>query len=107
MNVTVLLSGGIDSAACAVFYIKLGYKVSALHVDYGQLARLKERGAARAVAEYLRVPLDVVSIRTARKKADGEIIGRNAFLISLALQEVGTSSQLLAIGVHSGTRYCD
>lgn len=107
MNVTVLLSGGIDSAACLAFYLAQGHDVSAVHVDYGQLARLGEMRAARAVADHLRVPLEVISICNARRKTGGEIVGRNALLISLALLEVGAASELLAIGVHSGTPYFD
>jgi len=107
MIVTVLLSGGIDSAACAAFYQGLGHKVSALHVDYGQAARRNERKAAIAIAEHFQIPLQIVAVHGVQEKPDGEIIGRNAFLIALALQESGFSSQLIAMGVHAGTHYCD
>ena len=107
MNVTVLLSGGIDSAACMAFYMASGHRVSALHVDYGQLARLNERRAAAAVAERMRVPLEILAVQNARRKGDGEVPGRNALLISLAVMETAQETQLLAIGVHSGTPYYD
>jgi 7-cyano-7-deazaguanine synthase len=107
MDVTVLLSGGIDSAACVAFYLASGYRVSTFHVDYGQLTRHNERRAATAIAEWMGVPLEVVTIHNARQKADGEIPGRNAMLISLAVLEAGADTRLLAIGVHSGTPYCD
>ena len=37
-HATVLMSGGIDSAACAAFLAAQGIKVSALFVDHGQAA---------------------------------------------------------------------
>ena len=107
MNVTVLLSGGIDSAACVAFYMASGHRVSALHVDYGQLARHDERQAALAIAVQMRVPLKILSIHDCIPKRDGQIRGRNCFLISLAVMEAESEAQLLALGVHSGTPYYD
>jgi 7-cyano-7-deazaguanine synthase in queuosine biosynthesis len=40
--VLVLLSSGIDSAACLDFYIKEKRDVSAIFVDYGQKAKEQE-----------------------------------------------------------------
>jgi 7-cyano-7-deazaguanine synthase len=107
MNVTVLLSGGIDSAACVAFYKAQGRRVSALHVDYGQAARRKEKTSATAIAAYMQVPLRVVTVRGVGVRLEGEVVGRNAFLLTLALQEGGTLSQLIALGIHAGTQYCD
>ena len=43
---TVLLSGGLDSAACVNFYKDQGCKVSAIHFSYGQVAESNELDAA-------------------------------------------------------------
>jgi predicted subunit of tRNA(5-methylaminomethyl-2-thiouridylate) methyltransferase len=46
----VLLSGGIDSTACAAFYLSQDFQVHAVFVDYGQVAARREADAAKAVA---------------------------------------------------------
>jgi 7-cyano-7-deazaguanine synthase len=38
----VLLSGGMDSAVCAAFVFRHGYKIAALHLNYGQRTQSKE-----------------------------------------------------------------
>ncbi|NQU38777.1 MAG: 7-cyano-7-deazaguanine synthase [Lentisphaerae bacterium] len=55
----VLLSGGIDSAACLDFYIAREERVRAMFVEYGQLAVTRERNAARRVATHFDIPLYV------------------------------------------------
>lgn len=107
MNVTVLLSGGIDSAVCLAFYRELGHRASAIHVDYGQSARNQERRATEAIAEHYQIPLKMIAVTGSKNQDSQEIIGRNAFLISLALLECGTSSQIIALGIHAGTDYAD
>ena len=105
--VFVLLSGGIDSTACVAFFASQGFSVSAVFVDYGQAARLKEMSAASAVASHFGIPLSKISCTGVRKKADGMIPGRNAFLISVASMEFDSSCGMLSLGVHSGTDYWD
>lgn len=46
MEALVLLSGGIDSAACVAFYRRLGNDVAAVFVDYGQPVREQEERSA-------------------------------------------------------------
>lgn len=36
----LLLSGGIDSAACLAFYLKQGFRVECFHINFGQAADL-------------------------------------------------------------------
>lgn len=49
---TVLLSGGLDSAACVSFYLEHRFLVSAIHFSYGQAAESNELRAARSIASY-------------------------------------------------------
>lgn len=105
-NVLVLLSGGIDSATCVVYYLELGLKVYALFVDYGQVPRKPERASAERIAAEFGVALDVVSV-TGLPKLSGKIPGRNAALLVLALMCRPFQSGLIALGIHAGTQYED
>jgi len=104
---SVLLSGGIDSAACTAFYLSQGLSVQGYFVDYGQAAGQKEAVAARRVARHFAIPLTHLKLTTGRPKSAGLIAGRNAFLIFAVLQEMETPAGVIAIGVHSGTSYYD
>ncbi len=52
MDVIVLLSGGIDSAARVAFYRQLGHAVAGVFVDYGQPVRAQEEKSAVAIAAH-------------------------------------------------------
>jgi 7-cyano-7-deazaguanine synthase len=69
--VLVLLSGGIDSAACLDFYLDLGRTPCALFVDYGQLAARAELRAALAVADYYSVPIVACDAREQVQRVQG------------------------------------
>lgn len=103
----VLLSGGLDSAVCAHLLKSPNRQVEGLFVDYGQAALERERTSAQAVAAHLGIPLRMRAIQPAPARGTGELPGRNALLISLAVFELGTEGGLVAIGVHAGTRYFD
>lgn len=103
----VLLSGGMDSAACVDFYRRQHFEVRGLHLGYGQAAARQEGVAAAAVARHYGIPLTVIQLRGARPKSDGELPGRNAVLLFAALMEVGSVPAILTLGVHSGTPYYD
>ena len=103
----VLLSGGLDSAACLSFYKNAGFRVRCLHVSFGQPASALERTAAEQIAGHFNVPLDVVYWSGARNFGPGEIVGRNAFLYLGLLIETNGESGVLAMGVHDGTPYFD
>lgn len=101
----VLLSGGLDSSTALALAAARGDRPEALFVDYGQEAAGDERAASERVALSLGVPhtsicLDGLDI------SDGEILGRNAMLISVALMAIRPPAALV-IGVHSGTDYWD
>ncbi len=106
-EVLVLLSGGIDSAACLDFYKELGRPPCALFVDYGQPAARLEADAAKSVAAHYSVPLLSLKWHGCQTKRAGLIPGRNCFLISAAVMERPSSVSVIAIGVHSGTNYPD
>lgn len=103
----VLLSGGLDSAACAYLLKQQGLSVSGLFVDFGQAAAPREREASTAIAKALGIDLTVRSIGPSYALGEGELPGRNALLISLGVFELGQGAGLIAIGVHAGTRYYD
>ena len=54
-HATVLMSGGINSAACAHFLRRQGFVVDAIFLDYGQLAATLK--AAMAFAHHLDLPM--------------------------------------------------
>lgn len=103
----VLLSGGIDSAACAYFYKEQGFLVESLFINYGQPAAIKEERAAGEIASYLSIPIKQLSLSGACHKVKTEVGGRNAFLLFAALMEFSGSSGTIGIGVHAGTTYYD
>jgi 7-cyano-7-deazaguanine synthase len=102
----VLLSGGIDSAACIAYVQPITSKVEAIFVDYLQPARESERESATQIAKHYGVPLQIVQT-TAAPAAAGEITGRNGFLVLSALMIKPSFAGLLSMGIHSGTRYYD
>lgn len=61
-EITVCLSGGKDSAACAQYYIKRGYKVHLYHATGVNKAYGDEKNAAKKIADYLGVDLFVDKI---------------------------------------------
>jgi 7-cyano-7-deazaguanine synthase len=103
----VLLSGGIDSAACAHMVLQEGHRVRALFVDYGQASADKEKSAALKVSQYLSVPLDEVVCHGTNQFPAGEILGRNAFLVFAALMHGDVRHGDIVIGIHLGTAYYD
>ena len=103
----VLLSGGIDSAACAWFLRDQGYSVRGLFVDYGQKASVFEKNAAEALSNSLGIVLDFVSLTSPCHFGAGEVTGRNAFLVFAALLTARSHRGVIALGIHSGTTYYD
>lgn len=104
---TVLLSGGIDSAACAAFLIAQDFKVSALFLDYGQAAATYEQAAAESLATKLGIEIRTLRFDGATSFGSGELVGRNAFFVFSALFATRGRSNLIALGLHAGTPYYD
>ena len=107
MNTLVLVSGGIDSAACLDFFQRRGDTVHGLFVDYGQAARLQEAAAVTKMSDHYRVPIERIVLKSQSEFLTGEITGRNLFLLATGLMLYPFTSGGLALGIHSGTNYYD
>jgi len=105
----VLLSGGLDSAACLALLKSKNKNVEALFIDYGQLAVNSERKAASLIASHYRVRLHTISLKILKQKKAGELFGRNLFLIAAAAIKYGgyTGGVTISCGIHAGTPYLD
>ncbi len=106
-HATVLMSGGIDSAACAAFLTAQGFRISALFVDYGQAALKQEQAAVRSLAAMLGIEVQELAFKGTAPFGPGELVGRNAFLVFAALLATRAQSSLIALGLHAGTPYYD
>lgn len=107
MKTLVLLSGGIDSSSCIAFYLRMNHAATGVFIDYGQRVRHKEEQSARAVANYFSIPLHVIRCSGPEAQFEGEIAGRNAFLVFAAVLYHPVFSGLLALGIHGGVPYYD
>ena len=105
--VTILLSGGLDSAACVSFYLTSGSPVDAIFVDYGQPAARFEFSAASAIASQLAINLSTIECRGFHADPTTEVMGRNGFLYFAALVQGGRRRRLIASGLHDGTPFYD
>jgi 7-cyano-7-deazaguanine synthase len=103
----VLLSGGIDSTACAHFMQQRTTTVRALFINYGQVSGPREERAAQDVAAYYDIPLQIVRCIGVERKSAGLIRGRNGFFVFLALMEARMDAGIIVSGIHDGTRYWD
>lgn len=106
-EVLVLLSGGLDSAACLNFYIDLSRPTCGLFIDYQQPAANREGCAAKAIADYYDVFLYTAKWSGQSKKQSGIVAARNAFLLTAALMERPEQVTTIALGIHAGTQYAD
>ena|SRR5258708_3613513 len=104
---TVLLSGGLDSIACAHFLQQRGLTVRGLFIDHGQVAARREAAASAALAEWLAIPIEGCALSNTHRLGAGELLGRNAMLIFNALFLSQGVSGLLALGIHAGVPYFD
>jgi 7-cyano-7-deazaguanine synthase len=103
----VLLSGGVDSACLLALCADEQRKdVDALFVDYGQAAAQPEREAATAVTRALGVRLRHAQLAVG-PIVEGEIPGRNALLVHVALTMAPASPATIMLGIHAGTPYVD
>ena len=106
-NCLILLSGGVDSSACICYYQRLGYSVSGIYIDYGQAGAKFERQSVKRITENFQIPLFVYLYKNNKTFLEGEIPGRNAFLLFSAVLSNPNYEGILAIGIHSGTSYYD
>lgn len=105
-KVIVLLSGGLDSAACAAASEEQA-RTRCMFVDYGQPAAKWEKIAADQICAALSMPLTSVTVSSHVNFGLGEIVGRNAFLVLTALMFSSIQVGKIVIGIHAGTPYYD
>lgn len=103
----VLFSGGIDSTACAHLLRTQGLKVTGLFVDYSQAALTREKEAVRSLSELLALRVHDIRIEGFDHSGSGELEGRNALLLSIALFWSRGKNCVIATGIHSGSGYYD
>lgn len=103
----VLLSGGMDSAACLAFHQSQNFCSSCLFINYGQSAARREYQAAAEISDFYNVPLKDIKITGFPQWGVGFVPGRNAFLLHTALMAATFQKGMVAIGIHSGTAYRD
>lgn len=103
----VLFSGGMDSTACIHYYLNQGFYVKGVFIDYGQIARKKEFHSANNIASYYRIELDYHEFCTSQTFSQGEIKGRNAFLVLATLLAYPEFHGIISLGIHSGVPYYD
>jgi 7-cyano-7-deazaguanine synthase len=102
-RVSVLLSGGVDSAL--VLGLLTARRPRAVWIDYGQPAAEAERRASKAVASHYGAPWSQLTIGGLRPPNAGEFLGRNDLLVAAA--STAGSGASIAIGIHAGTGYAD
>jgi len=102
----ILLSGGLDSSTLVALARDRGLRPDALHVSYGQAAAGAELEAANRICRRYEVPLIHVRYEGSHFAA-GEIRGRNAFLLQVALLEFPGEAGVVLVGLHGGTDYSD
>lgn len=105
-EVQLLMSGGLDSAACAKLFIDQGLNTSALFIEYGQPAAQLEWTAVQRIAGHYGIGVDRVTVDHQATVGTGEIAGRNIFFVTTALT-FGAGNGAIALGIHAGTGYWD
>ena len=103
----VLLSGGIDSTACIHYYLSQDYEVQGVFIDYGQKANEKEAISAEKIVLHYKIDLNKLTFKTTQNFNQGEIKGRNAFLVLAAILAYPDFKGIIALGIHSDTPYYD
>ena len=107
VSAIVLLSGGIDSAACVNYYLSQQVDTKGLFVDYGQPPTKREKQSAKQVAAYFNIKLDTLQLNLPNYIQNGEIMGRNGLLILSALISNPNHVGIISLGIHSGSPYYD
>lgn len=106
-TVLVLASGGVDSTACIHYYLSLGYDVKTHFVDYGQKAKSQEFECAKKVALHYGTEFVSIKCDLPNSYCEGEIVGRNSFLVLLVLMSNPNFNGIISLGIHSGVPYYD
>ena len=105
--VLLLAGGGIDSTLCMHRLREAQLQFRALHIDYGQQANHLEWDAVKVTSKHFGGTAAQLKIAGSQKFSPGEVIGRNAAFIFLALMHRLPSERLICIGIHAGTPFYD
>lgn len=105
--VLLLAGGGIDSTLCMHRLCEAKLQFRALHIDYGQQASRFEWNAVNAMSKHFGGAATQLKITGSQTFSPGEVIGRNAAFIFLALMQRAPSEKLICIGIHAGTPFYD
>lgn len=103
----VLFSGGMDSTACICYYLINGFHVKGVFIDYGQVARKKEFSSAKIIASHYGIELGHYVFSASQMFSQGEIKGRNAFLVLATLLAYPKFHGIVSLGIHSSAPYYD
>lgn len=106
-NVLILTSGGIDSTACIHYYLSLDFNVRAFFVNYGQQSLKQEYRCVQEISSYYKIELSFATCNFSNNFSNGELIGRNGFLVLTAIMANPEFKGLMSMGIHSGTPYYD
>jgi len=106
-HVMVLLSGGLDSAACIHYFRKLGFNVECLFVNYGQKSLKGEREAVSRISKHFKVKTKEYKVVTGIREINGVIQGRNNLFVAVALMNFDKPHGAIGLGIHAGTKYPD
>ncbi|MDO5837126.1 MAG: 7-cyano-7-deazaguanine synthase, partial [Methanobacterium sp.] len=103
----VLLSGGIDSAACISYYLDQDFTVKPVFINYGQVSAKYELQSAKKIVSYYDIDLKSLEFKQNKNFFQGEIKGRNAFLIFAILLYYPQFRGLISLGIHADSPYYD
>lgn len=103
----VLAGGGIDSSLCLHLLGSRGVLARAVHIDYGQHASNLEWQSVQRLSEHLGISSCQLQLQSKNHFGPGEVRGRNAAFIFLALMHLHSEEGMICIGVHAGTPYYD
>jgi 7-cyano-7-deazaguanine synthase len=107
MNAFVLSSGGIDSTACIIYYLNTGMRVLPIFIDFGHPSNAVEREHVHQIAAYYKLTLREIKISGVDCCQLGEIKGRNAAFVTVALMAYTNLPGIVALGIHAGSPYYD
>jgi 7-cyano-7-deazaguanine synthase len=106
--VYLLLSGGIDSTALIYFFKEQKYPIEPIYINYGQPSLENELKAVKRVTKYFGLKYKEIKVLGLGKISKGEIAGRNAMFLCLALMmKKRITTGLIASGIHNGAIYSD
>lgn len=106
-NCIVLFSGGIDSAACINYYLNQDFTVKPVFINYGQISAKYELQSAKKIVSFYDIDIKCLELKPTQNFSQGEIMGRNAFLILATLLYYPKFSGIISLGIHADVPYYD